>query len=180
MVSKREQVLDAAIVVLGTRGSRALTHRAVDEAAGLPTGSASNYFRTRAALLSGLAERLEQHDHADWAALDQVLTLSTLDDLVEGLARFAVHATTEGRVRTQARLALFGEAQTMPALHESVRRGHRRLRAMAIELTALAGVGAAEAGILVDYLDGVIMHRLTGADSDPRPALARLVRALTA
>ncbi|WP_455132609.1 TetR/AcrR family transcriptional regulator, partial [Microbacterium aurum] len=62
MASKREQVLDAAITVLGERGPRGLTHRAVDERAGLPTGSASNYFRTRDALLTGITDRLKQGD----------------------------------------------------------------------------------------------------------------------
>jgi DNA-binding transcriptional regulator YbjK len=35
--------------LLGTEGLRALTHARVDECAGIPKGSTSNYFRTRAA-----------------------------------------------------------------------------------------------------------------------------------
>src|SRR5690606_36613874 len=34
------------------------THRAVDRAAGVPLGTTANYFRTRAALLQGLVERI--------------------------------------------------------------------------------------------------------------------------
>ncbi|MFD3746862.1 TetR/AcrR family transcriptional regulator [Nocardia sp. NPDC058633] len=180
MATKREQVLDAAIEVLGTGGSRALTHRAVDQAADLPPGSTSNYFRTREALLCGVAERLEQRDHADWETLNRTLGLATVEHLIDGLALFLTHATTTDRIRTQARLALFGESQTMPALHESVQRGHRRLRAWAIEMAASVGLAATDAGILVDYLDGAVVHRLTGAEvgEDPRAALARLTRAL--
>lgn len=180
MATKREQVLDAAIEVLGTGGSRALTHRAVDQAADLPPGSTSNYFRTREALLCGVAQRLEQRDHADWETLNRALGPATVERLIDGLALFLTHATTTDRIRTQARLALFGESQTMPALHESVQRGHQRLRAWAIEMAASVGLAAIDAGILVDYLDGAVVHRLTGAETgkDPRAALARLTRAL--
>jgi DNA-binding transcriptional regulator YbjK len=39
------RVLEAAVVLLGTEGLRALAHARVDEQAGLPKGSTSNYFR---------------------------------------------------------------------------------------------------------------------------------------
>ncbi|MGY0498021.1 TetR/AcrR family transcriptional regulator [Nocardia sp. FBN12] len=180
MPTKREQVLDAAIEVLGTGGSRALTHRAVDRSADLPPGSTSNYFRTREALLCGVAERLEHRDRADWETLNRALGPATVEHLIDGLALFLTHATTTDRIRTQARLALFGESQTMPALSESLRRGHQRLRAWAAEMAAAVGMAATDTGILVDYLDGAVVHRLTGAEDgkDPREALARLTRAL--
>ncbi|MFF2088025.1 TetR/AcrR family transcriptional regulator [Nocardia sp. NPDC058176] len=182
MLTKREQVLDAAIEVLGTRGPRALTHRAVDEAAGLPSGSTSNYFRTRDALLCGLADRLEQRDHLDWAALNRVPAPATVDQLVDGLALFLIHTTTTDRVRTRARLALFGEAPTVPALHDALHRAHHRLRAWATDMAAQTGITPADTAILVDYLDGAVVHRLGGfePETDPHPALARLVHALHA
>ena len=48
------RVLEAAVELLGTEGLRALTHARVDAQAGLPKGSTSNYFRTRAQLLIGV------------------------------------------------------------------------------------------------------------------------------
>lgn len=181
MATKREQILDAAIEVLGTRGPRALTHRAADEAAGVPSGSASNYFRTREALLVGVAERLEERDRTDWTTLNRLLGPATIEHLVEGLALFILHATGPDRTRTLARFALFGEAQTMPALHASLQRGHHRLREWAIEMAAQVGIDPGDTTILVDYLDGVVVHRLGGAgtETDPRAALRRLVGALT-
>ncbi|WP_280342428.1 TetR/AcrR family transcriptional regulator [Nocardia neocaledoniensis] len=180
MASKREQILDAAIDLLGERGARALTHRGVDETAGAPLGSTSNYFRTREALLIGIAERLEHLDRGEWEPTAQVDGPPTLDDFVDAMARFVQHATGPGRARTLARLALFGEAQTMPALRDSLHRAHRRIRDHAIVLAATVGFDAADTGILVDYLDGVIVHRLSGAETgpDPRAALRRLVDAL--
>lgn len=56
--SRAQLIADTAIGLLATRGLRGLTHRAVDEAAGLPQGSTSNHARTRAALLETTVRRL--------------------------------------------------------------------------------------------------------------------------
>ena len=55
MSATRERSLAAAASLVGTQGTRALTHARVDAEAGLPRGSTSNHFRTRASLLAGLA-----------------------------------------------------------------------------------------------------------------------------
>lgn len=62
VTSTRTRALDAAIDLLGTEGLRALTHGRVDERAGIPKGSTSNYFRTRAALLSGVVARIVERE----------------------------------------------------------------------------------------------------------------------
>ncbi|MBL1078353.1 TetR family transcriptional regulator [Nocardia sp. 2] len=182
MSTKRELVLDAAIELLGSRGLRALTHRAVDEAAGMPAGSSSNYFRTREALLSGIAERLEQRDHHDWAALSHRPAPTTIDELVAGMAEFIRHAATTDRIRTLARYALFMEAQTVVPLQESVQRGHRALTAWAESLLTPLHPDRSVAKLLVDYADGVILHQLVSPEPefDPHAALDRLARALFA
>ena len=46
----RERALEAAVELLGSQGVRALSHARVDDRAGLPAGSTSNWFRTRRAL----------------------------------------------------------------------------------------------------------------------------------
>ena len=56
MTSTRTRALDAAIELLGTKGLRALTHARIDERAGIPRGSTSNYFRTRAQLVTGVSD----------------------------------------------------------------------------------------------------------------------------
>ena len=59
---------DAAIAVLADHGGRGLTHRAVDQAAGLPPGTTSNYARTREALLTLALTRIAELDAAEGAA----------------------------------------------------------------------------------------------------------------
>ncbi|MGA5197952.1 TetR/AcrR family transcriptional regulator [Streptomyces exfoliatus] len=55
--SRAERIGDAALDLLVERGMRGLTHRAVDERAGLPQGSTSNHARTRQALLETAVRR---------------------------------------------------------------------------------------------------------------------------
>jgi len=169
---RREQVLDAAIQVLGTGGSRGLTHRAVDDAARVPTGSTSNYFRTREALISGIVERLEARDHEDWARVGPAAAPSSVTDLARVLAQLVIIATTTDRVRTQARYALFVEAATAEAESEiisSIRRSRHRLTGWCRSI--LAELGAAEpvrgTRLLVDFMDGMILHQLTGSQTSP-------------
>lgn len=66
---RMRRLLDAAVVVVGRGGLRALTHRAVDAEAGLPQGSCSAYLRTRSALHAALGEFVEARLRADVEAV---------------------------------------------------------------------------------------------------------------
>ena len=64
----------------GTEGLRSLTHVRVDERAGLPKGSTSNHFRTRAALLEGVLEWMLDTELPEVGA---ATAPETVDELVE-------------------------------------------------------------------------------------------------
>ncbi|MEU7820273.1 TetR family transcriptional regulator [Catellatospora sp. NPDC049133] len=64
---RRAQLTDAAIDLLVESGVHGVTHRAVDRRAGLPAGTASNYFRSREALLVATAGRVVERHQADMA-----------------------------------------------------------------------------------------------------------------
>lgn len=55
---RRAALLDASIEVLAKEGARGLTFRAVDQQAGVPAGTASNYFASRADILTHAGERV--------------------------------------------------------------------------------------------------------------------------
>jgi DNA-binding transcriptional regulator YbjK len=55
---RRAQLADSGLRVLAAEGARGLTHRAVDRAANVPLGTASNYFVSRDALLVALGHRV--------------------------------------------------------------------------------------------------------------------------
>jgi DNA-binding transcriptional regulator YbjK len=58
LTGRRGELAEAALTVVADGGLRALTHRAVDAAAGVPVGTTSAYLRTRAALVEALAEHV--------------------------------------------------------------------------------------------------------------------------
>ncbi|GAA4935835.1 TetR/AcrR family transcriptional regulator [Streptomyces coeruleoprunus] len=62
--SRAALIADTALALLAERGMRGLTHRAVDEHAGLPQGSTSNHARTRQALLEAAVRRLADREAA--------------------------------------------------------------------------------------------------------------------
>ncbi|GIF98169.1 TetR/AcrR family transcriptional regulator [Catellatospora citrea] len=68
---RRAQLADAAIELLVESGVHGVTHRAVDRRAGLPAGTASNYFPSREALLVATARRVIEQHQADMAQAAQ-------------------------------------------------------------------------------------------------------------
>src|SRR5262245_38143106 len=100
MPSRQEVLLDAAIAVLASQGSRGLTHRAVDAAAGLPSGSTSNYFKTREVLLEAVIERFASLERAGWEVLAGLVVPRTAEDLAVALAAFIRRAVGPDRVLT--------------------------------------------------------------------------------
>ena len=173
----RERALDAAVELLGTQGLRALTHARVDERAGLPKGSTSNYFRTRKALLFGVRERLAE---LDTSAVGATLLPASRDELVEVLCGLLDHTTRDRRVPTTARLVLFMEASHDELLRESLT--HDREAMESVVVVALARLGARDpvtaAAAVAACFEGLLLHRIARHDeSDPRPVFELVVRA---
>jgi DNA-binding transcriptional regulator YbjK len=169
---RRERLADAAITTLARKGMRGLTHRAVDQAAGVPEGSTSYYFRTRQALLQAAVERLAELDTAEFAAVPAPPDDLDIAGLADAVAGVVEHWLTAGRDRMLARYELALEANRRPELREvyDTVGAHYRTLAAAI----LGAAGAAEpdrkAPLLVACLDGLIFDRLAGAGG---PALGR-------
>src|SRR3954452_11451906 len=102
---RRERLLDAAIEIVGLQGLTALTHRAVDAATGVPTGTTSNYWRTRQALHDALVDRVVARERDRWEQLTQATFPSTASELAGSLAVLAKVATGPDRALVLARYA---------------------------------------------------------------------------
>lgn len=163
--SRRDVLLDAAIGVLADGGARSLTHRAVDEAADLPAGSASNVFRTRVALIAGVLARLAELEEAGLEAAAGESADEVAAD-ADGLSRLAgaviQRAVTVDREATLARRALFQEAATNPDVAAQLLTATKRWWALVAGLLRRADVP--EPGVrarwLLAYVDGVIADQL--------------------
>lgn len=176
MVSNRERALDAAIDLLGTEGLRALTHARVDDRSGLPKGSTSNYFRTRAALLEGVVEwMMRQESPVVSAALDP----ASADELVDEMCRVFEFLMGPSRTMTTARMVLRLEAGHDAALRQALQRG--RAAMVDLVLPALARVGAREPRVAADALaacfEGLFVQCVARNETlDPRPVLEVVMR----
>ena len=118
---RRAALADAAIEILGTAGIHHLSHRAVDEQAGLPPGTASNYFPRRGDLLAAAAHRVAQLNLADMAAADREAATPAGPDLLAQLIGAALHDfATRHRTRYLAVFELTLEATRQPRLAETM------------------------------------------------------------
>lgn len=169
MVSSRaELVADTALALLAERGMRGLTHRAVDEAAGLPPGSTSNVARTRAALLELVVARFVELEMGRWAGLAERAEAADLTDpdvLADLIAEFVHGLITMGRVATIARYELALEATRRPELRRVYDEAGRQYRSAAIALLTAAGSAdpVRHGHQLVAFLDGLIFDATAGA-----------------
>ncbi|SKC35116.1 TetR/AcrR family transcriptional regulator [Krasilnikoviella flava] len=173
----RRRALDAAVDLLGTEGLRALTHGRVDERAGLPRGSTSNYFRTRTALLAGVSDELAARDLAALAAAPEP---GSAADFVDMLCAGFAQATGPDRAATTARLALFLEASHDADLRGRVNRGRDALIDWGERMAGRLGAADARAAMLAvaGTYEGLLLHAIARHDpADPRPTLALVVDA---
>ncbi len=158
---RRAALADAGIRVLAQEGARGLTHRAVDRAAGLPVGTASNYFPRRDDLVAALVERIGERLTPDAevvrgdAPADRALFTAYVRDVVRRL-----------RADPHVALALFElrlEAARRP--HVAATLGAWRQRAFEddVVFNAEAGLpgGRTELALLHHAVDGLVLDQLT-------------------
>lgn len=115
---RRDLLRDTAIDVLAGGGGRLLTHRQVDQAAGVPIGTTKNYYPSRDALLIAAAERVYQRYLDDQAALEAFGLPADRAGLAALLAELIRRGTRTDRTRLLALLELHAEATRHPVLQE--------------------------------------------------------------
>jgi AcrR family transcriptional regulator len=180
--TRRHELLDAAISVLGESGIHGLTHRAVDTAAGLPAGSTSNHFRTRDALLNAVVERFAARERANWEDIAARVCPTTPEELARALSVFAQDATGPQRTLTLARYAILVEAGIHPSLRAQLTITGARVNAWAMNWIRIAGSTDPERDgpIIMNHWTGVVLHQLANPDPafDPSAQLTALIRAV--
>jgi DNA-binding transcriptional regulator YbjK len=169
---RRAEIADAALAVLGAEGSRGLTHRAVDEAAGLPSGSTSNYFRTRDALLEAAAHRHAELDMPSAADVDDAAAAAAgglSPDQVRAMILAALDhvLAPERRPALAARYELTLEAARRPSLHPVMDESRTHFVGLATTLLRAAGCKTPEthAPQLIAVMDGITADQLQNAET---------------
>ncbi|MDH6466022.1 DNA-binding transcriptional regulator YbjK [Micromonospora sp. A200] len=184
-VERRTALADAGLRVLAATGARGLTHRAVDAEAGVPLGTASNYFRSRDAMLGALGERIMERFAPDERTLAELGAREPSLELFTDYVRYIVERTTAQPELTRALIELRLEAVRRPELArilgDTLRRGYRD--DVAFHVAAGLPGGAFEVALLHYALDGLLLDFLTtsiDAGFDPDEVVSALVSRLVA
>ena len=182
MGSRREQLLDAAIQVLGGRGVRAVTHRTVDAEAGLGAGSAANYFSSRDALFAAIVQRFAERERANFEEVAVTVCPTSSAELGRALAKAVRDSTTTHRELTLSRYALLVESANNPGLRELMAATGARVSAWFTNWLRLVGSTDPDfhMHVIGNYLTGLSLHQLAIPDPnfDPTEQLVLLLESL--
>jgi AcrR family transcriptional regulator len=128
--------------LLADDGARGLSHLKVDRAAGVPDGTTSFYYRTKSALLHGIADRIAELDLAALAAVVSA-TANSAGQSPQGpqqasrLATAVFNASREPALsRTKARIELSLHADRDPALAAKIQVYFERFQEMIRDVVA--------------------------------------------
>ncbi|HET6859119.1 MAG TPA: TetR/AcrR family transcriptional regulator [Streptomyces sp.] len=176
-IPRAELIADAALTLLVERGMRGLTHRAVDELAGLPQGSTSNYARTRLALLEAAVRRLAERESRVIGLPEMPGPAEGVDVLVDALALILHRYLTGHRELLVARYELGLEATRRPELRKFYDETGRGLfREPMIAMMAAAGSQEPErhALSLIAWCEGLMFSCAVGAYHSAVPSREEL------
>ncbi|MEV6833706.1 TetR/AcrR family transcriptional regulator [Streptomyces sp. NPDC051133] len=174
--ARADLVADAALALLAERGMRGLTHRAVDEAAGLPHGSTSNVARTRQALLE-LAVRRHAEREARVLALEEMPDpRGGLDALTAALALAVHRSLTRGRELLIARYELALEATRRPELRAFYDRTGAVFKEQLAAMLTAAGSPDPDRHVLslAAWADGLMFSCAAGSFGSEAPGLEEI------
>jgi AcrR family transcriptional regulator len=171
---RRARLADAGIDLLVEAGVHGVTHRAVDLRAGLPPGTASNYFRSREALLVATAQRVVERHQADMAAAARSPS-ATGKSAVDLIAESLMLAVGPHRARYLAIFELRLESLRRPALAAAIDELMVTMAAFTAGHHAEAGLDIPPAAIppmLVTY-GGALFALVTGPVDAVTPEAVR-------
>ncbi|MFJ3590846.1 TetR/AcrR family transcriptional regulator [Streptomyces sp. NPDC090231] len=188
--ARADLITDAALDLLAERGMRGLTHRAVDERAGLPQGSTSNYARTRQSLLEATVRRLAEREvrvlapgelpapgpSASPGTAPDLSAPAGQDALIAGLAPALHRYLTRHPELLVCRYELALEATRRPELRAFFDATGRQFREPLVALMVAAGSAEPErhALSLVAWCEGLMFSCAAGSYSRSVPSEAEL------
>ncbi|CAA2144975.1 TetR/AcrR family transcriptional regulator [Methylobacterium bullatum] len=173
--AKRQDILDAAETCFVRNGFHRTTMQDLARQAGMTAGNIYHYFKSKEAVVLGLAERERGH------GMTLVEEMERAGDrrgaLMRILERYFAQATRESAV---LRVDLWSEATRNPDIAAMIDRGETEARLWFVEtLASLATSPACDAAALYDetlnpLMKGILVNLALRPAFDPAPAVAHL------
>ncbi len=160
---RRAALVDAGIEVLAREGARGLTFRAVDAEAGVPVGTASNYFTGRHDLLRQIDTRLHVRLAPDPEVMNALLARPRDRWLITAFMDDLMARATRDRTGYLALLEMRLEATRRPELRASFTTSVRGDLEYGMRFHREAGLPGGDETVTVLYLAmlGLILEHLT-------------------
>ncbi|MBC2876572.1 MULTISPECIES: TetR/AcrR family transcriptional regulator [Streptomyces] len=176
---RRAALVDAAIEVLAREGARGLTFRAVDGEAGVPAGTASNYFTSRDQLLTQAGSRVYERLQPDEALIARQRAAGRDRETYTELMREVVGRVASFRTGYLALLELRLEATRRPELRKVLTERVRADVDANLAYHAASGLpgDAMAVKLLIATLNWLIVEQLTLPDVFSDAERDELVRA---
>jgi len=180
----RQRLLDAAITLVARGGMRALSHRALENEAGVSRGSTTYHLGTSHQIVEALLERLAELDAAAISDALGRLAIAQLAAPVTGeepttdaAVRLVTSALLVAPERALARYTLMIEAARDESLRPVIRRWRDEFAAIPAPMLARLGAEAPEdaARDMVALMDGIIFEHLSTGRSGLEDRLAATV-----
>ena len=181
--ARRDQILDATLVLLREHGPTGVSHRAVARAADVPLAATTYYFESKDELLEEALNLLasEEIERLERIAEEFRGAPTKPKEFAAAGAAALVGALAAERDRMPAKFAIYAEAALRPSLRPVVARWVRAFRGLAEGVLAESGAEdpCAAAELLVGAIDGAMLHALaTGEEPDLAKLLERLLHSL--
>ncbi len=161
--ARRTALLDAAIDVLAEEGARGLTYRAIDAKAGVPTGTASNYFASREDLMSEVMTRVFARLMPSEASVAESLALPRDKALSVKFMHDIIKRADADKACYLAMMELRLEATRRPDLRTALTRTVAEGLDLNVRFNEEAGLPGDRTTVVLMYLamTGLIYERLT-------------------
>jgi DNA-binding transcriptional regulator YbjK len=163
---RRQDLLDASIEVLARDGARGLTFRAVDNEAGVPNGTASNYFASRDEMLTQVSHRFYERLQPDETVMSKLAEGPRSRETITELLTETVERVATFRTGFLALLELRLEATRRPDLQAVLTERVRADLDFNVRNHLEAGLPGDENTVRLLYLalNWLILERLTLPD----------------
>jgi TetR/AcrR family transcriptional regulator, regulator of biofilm formation and stress response len=167
VTDRREEILRAALWLIGSRGMHAVTHRDVAREAGVPLGSTTYYFATKEELLrEALRLFVAEEGERLRAAARRFEGMRADPEAVVDAVLAEIGATLTRPVEQVAQFELYLEATRSPALAEEARACFAAYEEIAVAALRSGGAAAPErlAPLFIGLIEGLMFRQLV----DPR------------